>query len=99
MIEVKNLSRSFGPIVAADNVSFNVKKGDVLGFLGPNGAGKTTVMRMLACFIRPDSGTASVHRWNLITRNTQMAVSGIYYWTVEDDSTGTVQVGKLVIIM
>lgn len=60
MIEVKKLSRSFGPIVAADNVSFNVEKGDVLGFLGPNGAGKTTVMRMLACFIRPDSGTASV---------------------------------------
>ena len=60
MIKVKNLCRSFGPIVAADNVSFNIEKGDVLGFLGPNGAGKTTVMRMLACFIRPDSGTASV---------------------------------------
>jgi ABC-2 type transport system ATP-binding protein len=60
MIEVKKLSRSFGPIVAAEDVSFSVQKGDVLGFLGPNGAGKTTVMRMLACFLRPDSGTATV---------------------------------------
>ncbi len=60
MIEVINLSRSFGSIVAVDQISFNVKKGDVLGFLGPNGAGKTTTMRMLACFLRPDSGTATI---------------------------------------
>jgi ABC-2 type transport system ATP-binding protein len=60
MIEVKNLSRSFGSIVAVDQISFSVNKGEVLGFLGPNGAGKTTAMRMLACFLRPDSGTATV---------------------------------------
>ena len=59
MISVKELRRSFGPIVAADGVSFDVEKGQVLGFLGPNGAGKTTVMRMLACFLAPDSGTAT----------------------------------------
>ncbi|MFC1676777.1 ABC transporter ATP-binding protein [Planctomycetota bacterium] len=60
MISVKELRRSFGPVVAVDGVSFEVEKGQVLGFLGPNGAGKSTVMRMLACFLAPDSGTASV---------------------------------------
>jgi ABC-2 type transport system ATP-binding protein len=60
MISVKELRRSFGPIVAVDDISFDVAKGEVLGFLGPNGAGKTTAMRMLACFLTPDSGTATV---------------------------------------
>jgi len=60
MIEVKELRRSFGPVMAVDGISFNVEKGQVLGLLGPNGAGKTTAMRMLACFIRPDSGTATI---------------------------------------
>ena len=60
MIDVKELRRSFGPLVAVDGISFHVEKGQVLGLLGPNGAGKTTAMRMLACFIRPDSGTATV---------------------------------------
>jgi len=60
MIQVKELRRSFGPVVAVDGISFEAKKGEVLGLLGPNGAGKTTAMRMLACFITPDSGTASI---------------------------------------
>jgi len=60
MIEARGLCKSFGPIVAVDRASFNVACGDVLGFLGPNGAGKTTTMRMLSCFLRPDSGTAAV---------------------------------------
>jgi len=60
MIEVKELRRSFGTIVAVDGISFQVSKGDVLGLLGPNGAGKSTAMRILACYLRPDSGTASV---------------------------------------
>ena len=60
MIEVKELRRSFGPVVAVDGISFEVEKGQVLGLLGPNGAGKTTAMRMITCFIKPDSGTASV---------------------------------------
>ena len=50
MIEVKELRRSFGPVVAVDGISFSVGKGQVLGLLGPNGAGKTTAMRMLACY-------------------------------------------------
>lgn len=60
MIDVKELRKAFGPIVAVDGVSFAVGRGDVLGFLGPNGAGKTTTMRMLSCFLVPDSGTATV---------------------------------------
>jgi ABC-2 type transport system ATP-binding protein len=60
MIEVQNLRRCFGPVVAVDDISFTAKKGDVLGFLGPNGAGKSTAMKMLACFLPPDGGTAKV---------------------------------------
>jgi len=66
MISVKELRRSFGSIVAVDGVSFSVEKGQVLGFLGPNGAGKSTVMRILACFLRPDSGTATVCGFDIL---------------------------------
>ena len=72
MIEVKELRRSFGPIVAVDGVSFNVEKGEVLGFLGPNGAGKTTVMRILACFLAPDSGSASVCGFDILKKPVQV---------------------------
>lgn len=66
MISIKKLRRSFGPIIAVDGVSFDVEKGQVLGFLGPNGAGKSTVMRMLACFLTPDSGTATVCGYDIL---------------------------------
>ena len=66
MIEVKELRRSFGPVVAVDGISFSVEKGQVLGLLGPNGAGKSTAMRMLACFLRPDSGTATVLGYDIL---------------------------------
>jgi ABC-2 type transport system ATP-binding protein len=72
MIEVKELRRSFGPVVAVDGISFSVQKGEVLGLLGPNGAGKTTAMRMLTCFIRPDSGTASVCGYDILTHPTEV---------------------------
>jgi ABC-2 type transport system ATP-binding protein len=67
MIEVKELKKSFGSIHAVDRVSFSVAKGEVLGFLGPNGAGKTTTMKMLACFLAPDSGTARITGHDIIT--------------------------------
>jgi len=60
MISIEKLRRSFGSVIAVDDISFDVNKGEVMGFLGPNGAGKSTVMKMLACFLRPDSGTASI---------------------------------------
>ncbi len=66
MIEVKELRRSFGPVVAVDGISFNVEKGQVLGLLGPNGAGKTTAMRILACYLRPDSGTATICGYDIL---------------------------------
>ncbi len=60
MIEIRNLSKHFGPVRAVDNLSFKVEKGEVLGFLGPNGAGKSTTMKMVAGFLAPTAGTAIV---------------------------------------
>ena len=57
-MEVRNLTKRYGNLVAVDQLSFKVKKGTAFGFLGPNGAGKTTTLKMLTCLIRPDSGTA-----------------------------------------
>ena len=65
MIEVKNLSKHFGAKVAVDDVSFEVKKGEVLGFLGPNGAGKSTTMRMITGFIPKTSGEVIIAGVNL----------------------------------
>jgi ABC-2 type transport system ATP-binding protein len=67
MIEVQHLRRCFGPVVAVDDISFTVEKGDVLGFLGPNGAGKSTAMKMLACFLAPDGGTAKICGHDILT--------------------------------
>ena len=60
LIEIDRLTKRFGRFVAVDDISFNVARGEVLGFLGPNGAGKSTTMRMLAGFITPDAGTARI---------------------------------------
>jgi ABC-2 type transport system ATP-binding protein len=67
MIEVNRLKKRFGTVLAVDQVSFEVKKGEVVGFLGPNGAGKTTTMRMLTCFLKPDSGWAKVAGHDILT--------------------------------
>lgn len=60
MIEIRNLSKRFGPLHAVDDVSFDVSKGEVLGFLGPNGAGKSTTMKMVTGFLEPTSGGVTV---------------------------------------
>ena len=60
MIEITNLSKRFGELTAVDGVSFQVVRGDVLGFLGPNGAGKSTTMKMITGFIAPDAGSVVV---------------------------------------
>jgi ABC-2 type transport system ATP-binding protein len=57
---VENLSKIYGTQHAVDNISFEAKKGEILGFLGPNGAGKSTTMKILTCFIPQSAGTASV---------------------------------------
>ena len=56
MIEVEHLTKRYGHIVAVDDISFQVKKGEILGFLGPNGAGKTTTMRVLTGYIPATEG-------------------------------------------
>jgi len=60
MIKVENLCKTFGQLVAVDDVSFEVHPGDVLGFLGPNGAGKSTTMKMVCGFLRQTSGRVSI---------------------------------------
>jgi ABC-2 type transport system ATP-binding protein len=60
MIKTERLTKRYGPLLAVDDVSFQVGPGEVLGFLGPNGAGKTTTMRMLAGFVTASSGSASI---------------------------------------
>ncbi|HMJ16404.1 MAG TPA: ATP-binding cassette domain-containing protein [Polyangiaceae bacterium] len=60
MIQANALSKRFGAVRALDKVSFEVRRGEVVGFLGPNGAGKSTTMRILTCFIAPTSGEARV---------------------------------------
>lgn len=60
-IEVQNISKNYGAQKALDNVSFSIKKGEIVGFLGPNGAGKSTLMKILTTFIQADSGDANVN--------------------------------------
>jgi ABC-2 type transport system ATP-binding protein len=61
MIQASGVTKRFGHVRALDKVSFEVKRGEVVGFLGPNGAGKSTTMRILTCYIAPSSGAAKVH--------------------------------------
>ncbi len=67
MIQAEHLTKSFGPFTAIDDVSFEVKRGEIVGFLGPNGAGKSTTMRILAGVFPPTSGRALVAGYDIIT--------------------------------
>ena len=62
VIEIKNVTKKYPNITAVDNINFNVKDGEVVGFLGPNGAGKSTTMNMITGFIEPTSGQIIVNR-------------------------------------
>ncbi|MBI3249756.1 MAG: ATP-binding cassette domain-containing protein [Deltaproteobacteria bacterium] len=72
MIEVENVTKRFGPILAVDHISFTIDRGEVVGFLGPNGAGKTTTMRILAGFFPPTSGRASVGQFDVVSQSFQV---------------------------
>jgi len=72
MIEVESVTKRFGPILAVDQISFHVPRGEVVGFLGPNGAGKSTTMRILAGFFPPTSGRASVGGNDVTTHSLQV---------------------------
>jgi ABC-2 type transport system ATP-binding protein len=69
MIQVDNLTKYFGPVLAVDRVSFQVDQGEVVGFLGPNGAGKTTTMRILTGYLPATSGLAKVAGFDVMTES------------------------------
>jgi ABC-2 type transport system ATP-binding protein len=72
MIQVENLTKDYGPTRAVDRVTFNVRKGEVLGFLGPNGAGKSTTMKILTCFLAPTGGTARVAGFDVFDQSLEV---------------------------
>lgn len=72
MIRVQALSKNFNNFQAVDQVSFEVQRGEVLGFMGPNGAGKSTTMKMLTCFIPPSSGTADICGFSILDNPLQV---------------------------
>ncbi|MBI2918395.1 MAG: ATP-binding cassette domain-containing protein [Chloroflexi bacterium] len=66
MIEVRSLTKYYGDFPAVEDISFDVKKGEILGFLGPNGSGKTTTMRILTGYLPPSSGTARIAGYDVV---------------------------------
>ncbi len=72
MIEVRELTKSYGPTVAVNKVSFDAHAGEVLGFLGPNGAGKTTTMRILTCYLSADAGSATVAGYDVFEASVEV---------------------------
>ncbi len=72
MIKIENLTKNYGPTTAVDNISFEVKTGEVLGFLGPNGAGKTTTMKMITCYMPPTSGPIEVDGYDVFEESLEV---------------------------
>ena len=72
MIKVQNLSKNYGPFQALKEVSFNVDRGQIVGFLGPNGAGKTTTMRILTCFMPAGSGKMSIAGYDVFKQSREV---------------------------
>ena len=75
MISVSQLTKAYGPNLAVDGVSFDVPKGQVVGFLGPNGAGKSTTIRMLTCYLPPTSGGATINGFDIFRQSEQVRAS------------------------
>lgn len=69
LVAVDDLAKHYGPIRAVDGISFEVRRGEILGFLGPNGAGKTTAMRIITGFLAPDRGRVSVAGHDIMTES------------------------------
>ena len=72
MIDVANVSKSFGPVQAVRDVSFHVEPGEIIGLLGPNGSGKTTLMRILTGYLQPDEGQVTVDGLDVLTNTLQV---------------------------
>ena len=65
MIKVENVTKKYGNYVAVDNMNFEIKEGEIVGFLGPNGAGKTTTMSIITGFIEPTDGYVEINGYNV----------------------------------
>lgn len=76
ILEVNNLSKSFGNKLIIKNISFSIKEGEVVGFVGPNGSGKTTTLKLLTNLIYPDSGTIVINSYNLL-KSREKALSNV----------------------
>ena len=68
MIEVRDLSKRYGDLIAVSNVTFSAAKGDIVGFLGPNGAGKTSTIRILSTYLPPTSGSATIAGFDVTSK-------------------------------
>ena len=71
-IHVQDLTKQFGPVLAVDRVTFDVRLGELVGFLGQNGAGKTTTMRILSCFMPASGGTARVAGYDVFEQSLEV---------------------------
>lgn len=78
MLSVQNVTKQYGDVVALDDISFSVKKGEITGFLGPNGAGKTTTLRIITGFLEPDAGSIRYNKKRLLS-NSKEVLSKIGY--------------------
>ena len=72
LIEVKNLTKKFNKFTAVDDITFDVKKGEIFGLLGPNGAGKSTILRVLSTLARPTKGTAIIGGYDIVKNDTEV---------------------------
>jgi ABC-2 type transport system ATP-binding protein len=72
LVEVKNLTKMFNKFIAVDDVSFDIRKGEIFGLLGPNGAGKSTTIRMLSTLCRPTKGTATIGGYDIVKNDAKV---------------------------
>jgi len=72
IITTQNLTKAFGDFVAVDNITFDIKKGEIFGLLGPNGAGKSTTIRMLSTLTRPTKGTATIGGFDILKHDNEV---------------------------
>ena len=77
MIDVKNLSKSFGDFKALDDVNMHVEKGSIYGLVGPNGAGKTTTLKTMLKFVKPDSGKVEINGFDISTN--EFDIKNMFY--------------------
>ena len=91
IVKVENLSKTFGNLKAVDNISFEVKEGEIFGFLGPNGAGKTTTINILTTLLKPTSGVAKVCGYDIFKQANEVRRNvGVVpqEYTADEDMTG-----------